>query len=426
MLRFALLLLALVPALGTAQPNTTVRVRLMAPKPPSAATVTSSSPLVIRHSDGRSETLRDGEPLRLVIRGGRLVANGMEIVGEPLSIRSETALNVTAGSQIRSYSGDLTADADGSRLLLVNHVPMPDYVASVVSSEYPFSEIEGVKAQAVLARTYAARRQNLSQPYDVNDHEGAQVYKGAGVVTDRSRRAAEETLGERLYFGSDLADAVYSSSSGGYTADNESVWNGAPLPYLRGVPDPYDADAPDHRWTTTLQAREVHSTLSERFGGRVRDVTVIERSPEGRAVRIELAGSQVISGSQFRAALNAALGYRTVRSTFVELDRRGETYVLMGRGFGHGVGMSQYGARGQAREGRSYREILAYYFQGTTVERDPTASLTTRAPSRWPTPRRLDRSTGASETADSPPEFRRRPTPRREAHARDLQTRRGW
>jgi len=305
---------------------------------------------------------------------------------------------------------------------------MPEYVASVVASEYPFSEIEGIKAQAVLARTYAARRQDTERAYDVDDHTGSQVYKGIEVVTDRARQAALETASERLYYGDVLADAVYSSSSGGHTADNETVWNGTPLPYLRGVPDPYDAGAPDHQWTTRASIRQVHDALSSRYGGRVRGLTVTERSLEGRIVRIELAGSREISGSQFRSAVNATLGYRTVRSTHVEIDRSGDDYVFTGRGFGHGVGMSQYGARGQAREGRSYREILAYYFQGTSVERAPSAASApvATASRRWPTSRREARNAAPETDASAPTTVRRHPTPRREARARQTPARRGW
>ena len=346
---------------------------------------------------------------------------GRDVTTDRLRIEADAPLSLRAGRTDRSYAGSLTVRAVGGRLQIVNEVPFVDYVASVVASEYPFSEIEGVKAQAVLARTYAARRLDPARGYDLDDHEGAQVYKGAGAVTDRSWRAASETSGETLTYDGELAEAVYSSSSGGHTADNETIWNGRPVPYLRGVPDPYDADAPDHTWTTTASSREVHRALSRRYRGSVRGLRITDVSREGRVRRIELAGSQEISGSDFRAVVNHALGYRTIRSTRFELATRGGDYVFTGRGFGHGVGMSQYGARGQAREGRSYRDILAYYFQGTTVTSDPGAAPVARS-SRWPTRRSQARGgeLGRDSTA-APPVRRARPTPRREARAR-----RGW
>lgn len=395
-----------------------VRVRLFASSPPTSASITSPLPFDVQLGDSFGDTHRLEGPIRLSTQRGRLLISGVDGVFETVTIQSDAPIQVRAGSTTRSYPGSLTAQVAGGRLELVNHVLMPDYVASVVASEYPFAEIEGIKAQAVLARTYAARRLTSTRSYDLDDHQGAQVYKGLEVVTERARQAAAETLGERLYYGDGLAEAVYSSSSGGHTADNETIWNGSPLPYLRGVPDPYDAGSPDHRWTTTARVRDVHAALSRRFGGTVRDLRVAERSPEGRIVELELAGSRTISGSEFRSAVNAALGYRTVRSTNVEISRRGGDYVFEGRGFGHGVGMSQYGAQGQAREGRSYREILAYYFQGTTVAQDPSAAPVASS-TRWPTPRR-DARQAEAET----PTVRRRPTPRREARAADTSTRR--
>ncbi|MEO0558483.1 MAG: SpoIID/LytB domain-containing protein [Bacteroidota bacterium] len=428
-MRYAfLLLLALTPLLAAAQAPDTVRVRLLAPTPPTSAVFTSSTPLTVVR-DAHHETLRAGESLRLQVQGNRIGGRGLRGSSSLVILRSDAPITVQAGSRTRSYVGTMAIRQHQGRLQIVNHAPMPDYVASVVASEYHFSEIEGIKAQAVLARTYAARRMNSSRSYDVDDHTGSQVYKGIDAVTDRAKRAALETAGERLYYGDKLADAVYSSSSGGHTADNETIWHGAPRPYLRGVPDPYDADAPDHRWTTTASASAVHRAFSQRFGGRVRGLSVTEQSPEGRIVQLELAGAHPISGSQFRSAMNAAFGYRTIRSTHVEIQRRGDEYVFNGRGFGHGVGMSQYGARGQARAGRSYREILAYYYQGTTVERDiaatsPPVATTTR---RWPTPRREARNAPPEDAASAPRTVRRSPTPRREARATpSAPARRAW
>ncbi len=429
-MRAPLLLVALGLALSvpaSAQGDAPVRVRLLSAAGPSDVTVSAAAPLAVR-VDGREVRTADG-PIQLRVSGSEVEVSGsglrergrsVEIEGGPVRLR--------AGRTDRTYHGSLSASADGRALRLVNEVPMTDYVASVVASEYPFSEIEGVKAQAVLARTYALRRRDASADYDVEDDQRSQVYRGIGQETARSRQAAEETAGEVLIYRDGLAEAVYSSSSGGHTADNESVWEGAPVPYLRGVPDPYDADAPDHAWQTTADRDALHRALSRRYGGRVQDVQVDRQSREGRVISVRLVGANqaTVSGSEFREVANAAVGARTVRSTQFQIRSDGRRYVFDGRGFGHGVGMSQYGARGQARAGRSYREILGYYFQGTSVgvttaagpapmvastrpafqarEDDPVVRGSTEA-RRWPTPRRDARP--ASDRQDD------RPTPRR-------------
>lgn len=309
---------------------------------------------------------RVGEGLRLVAAAHTLTVHAVEAVptdGETLALR--------AGDTRKRYRGTLSVALDDGRraLRLVNTVPLEPYVASVVASEYPFTEIEGAKAQAVLARTYALRAHDPARPFDITDDTGSQVYGGADAETAVSRAAAEATRGEVLVYGGALAEATYYSCSGGHTASNEDVWNGNPVPYLRGRPDPYDRACPDHRWTTTAAASGVLRALSGRFGGGVSGFEIAARAADGRVTRVRLLGAdRTVSGNEFRSAVNAALGARMVRSTHFTAERAGSRYRFDGRGFGHGVGMSQYGARGQALQGRSYRDVLAFYFAGTDVQ----------------------------------------------------------
>ncbi|NNF59199.1 MAG: SpoIID/LytB domain-containing protein [Rhodothermaceae bacterium] len=312
-----------------------------------------------------AEVERLHDRLRLTMPALTIQAGVVELIPNP-----DAHLTVRTRSQRRAYPGRLVVEGAGDALRLVNHAPLPRYVASVVASEYPFPEPEGVKAQAVLARTYALRHLDPEAPFDLVDDTRAQVYRGLDATTPVSRAATQDTRGEVLTYRDELADATYYSSSGGHTAGNEEVWNGRPVPYLRPRPDPYDADAPDHRWTTTAASAEVLRALSRRFGGSVTGIDITRRTASGRVARVRLHGGRTptISGAQFRSTINAALGIRTIRSTHFTVERDGSRYLFHGRGFGHGVGMSQYGARGLARSGRSYRDILAYYFEGTTLD----------------------------------------------------------
>lgn len=411
-----------------------VRVRLFADSSPASVTVQSlDAPLAVEAA-GRPVSAAARVDITLSPRGGDVEASGagvslrggtVRLTGGPLLVRS--------GRTSRTYLGDVAVSSVNGRLEIVNTVPLEDYVASVVASEYPFEEIEGVKAQAVLARTYALRRGAATPRYDLDDHQGSQVYRGEGAVTARSRQAAQETAGQVLLYAGALAETPYFSSSGGHTADNEAVWRGTPLPYLRGVPDPTDAGAPDYRWTTSASRQAVHDALSRRLGGRVSRVEVAERSPNGRVVslRAEGAGRPTLSGSDFRTAVNAAVGDRTIRSTQFEVRLDGDRYVFEGRGYGHGVGMSQYGARGLAREGRSYREILDHYFQGTRLGTTPGATtepLVASAPEAGPTPRwPSDTRIVDRDDAAVPARARTWPVPRRVAReAAPAPRRTGW
>ncbi|MDX1438761.1 MAG: SpoIID/LytB domain-containing protein [Rubricoccaceae bacterium] len=356
-----------------------IRVHVLARVAPQTLTVRATDGTLTIYSNrddtpihrlmsGESTTIeRVGDRIRISTPGGTVQARVAEVVPS-----NHSTVDIRTGSHHRRYHGALSIEIDNSRraLRLVNYVPLEDYVASVVASEYPFQEIEGVKAQAVLARTYALRSREPDQPFDLEDDTRAQMYEGAERETSISREAVEATRGKVLTYRGSLAEALYYSSSGGHTASNEDIWNTRPISYLRGRPDPYDSAAPDHRWTTSVSAHRLLSALSQRYGGSVSAIETAQRAPSGHVTRVRLVNSRQgsITGSQFRSAVNATFGSRTLRSTNFSVERNGSHYVFHGKGFGHGVGMSQFGARGQALQGRSYIDILSFYFVGTTID----------------------------------------------------------
>ncbi|WP_412067664.1 SpoIID/LytB domain-containing protein [Rubrivirga sp. IMCC43871] len=423
----------------------TVRVRILDRQAPTRVTVQAEGPLYVSVDGADRGASLGGTPLTLSTSGAQARAEfgGADLSAREIRLTGER-LRVRASGVDRVYAGALVAFVDGGRLRIVNHTPMEPYVASVVASEFGFNAVEGAKAQAVLARTYAARRVGKNLHYDLDDHTGSQVFHGIDAASDVSRRAAHETAGEVLTYRGQLADAYYFSSSGGHTADNDAVWDGQPLPYLRGVPDPYDQGAPDHTWQTTANRSTVLRALSAEVGGSVSGIEVERRSRTGRVLRMRVIGGrrESITGAQFRRAVNAAAGDRTVRSTRFEVSASGDRYVFTGSGFGHGVGLSQYGALGQSQQGRSYREILGHYFLGADVSGSAGSvapvlvATTSDAPVRTqPTPRHLmaqapepgdaaqaiPREPSALRTRYVPASGRRWPTSRREAREAAVQ-----
>ena len=336
--------------------------------------VAEDAPAEVVDAGGRVlATLEPGRSTVLRRNGSAVRAEGAS--GSELAVRAGPGgrIALRAGRTERTYRGRIVASVDKSQLRLLNHVDMEDYVAAVVAGEYPFEEIEGVKAQAILARTYALRSRGKYGSYDVVDGTASQVYFGADRETPVTRRGARETAGLVLTYDGALAEAVYFSSSGGHTTSNEHVWAGAPLPYLRGRPDPYDAGSPYTEWSSRLPRAKLLPALERRFGGTVTGIGPGERAPEGRFKTVVLYGrggrERHVPANQFRSAVSAAFGVNALKSTFFEVDRSGSHYVFDGRGFGHGVGMSQFGARGQALAGRRHDEILAFYFADTRLER---------------------------------------------------------
>lgn len=309
------------------------------------------------------------------------------------------------GRTTHSYTGGLSllpADS-GDALQLVNRVPLHDYVASVVAGEYGLGSGEGAKAMAVVARTYAlSSTQRTDSEYDHVDGTASQVYRGVDVITDASRQAARHTQGEILTYEGTPIQAVYFASSGGNTANNEHVWtNSGSIPYLRGKKDPYDQSSPNHRWSARVNRRALLQALSRHQNASVEGFLLGDRTPDGRLATIDVLrsdGSETeIEAATFRSAVNEGIDGNPLKSTWFDARRDGSEYVFEGRGYGHGVGLNQWGAYEMAQQGHSYREILRYYYTGVQIEqldevqpsiaRPPVAQDSTTAPPDSTVPR---------------------------------------
>jgi stage II sporulation protein D len=322
-------------------------------------------------------TLTNNEGVTIQPDGERIVIEGP---GTRAAIRAAEfdngangVLTVETPGTTRRYRGRLLIDVlpEGGRLRLVNYVAMPDYLTSVVASEYPFDDIEGTKSQAVIARTYVIRaRQSSDEPYDVTDNTASQAYLGFTRETDPAREAVRTTRGEILTYDDRAIEAVYSSSGGGHTADNEDVWDTSPVPYLRGKPDPYDESSPHQEWHFAISKPMLHTMLSEEYGFQVQRLRFEDRTDSGRyhTVRLEGEDEQTITVNTLRFIISRKFGARSLKSTLFRVRETSEQYVFEGQGFGHGVGLSQWGAHARAEDGQSYEDILQFYYTSVALE----------------------------------------------------------
>lgn len=286
------------------------------------------------------------------------------------------SVGATASEAPRIYEGELRLAADRDAVKVINHVPLETYVAAVITREYGFDDLEGNKAMAVLARTYALHHLNPAGDYDLGDYIGSQVYKGVGALNKSAVEATRQTEGEILLYDGEPVDAVYFASSGGHTASNETVWSSRAMPYLRARPDPFDDVAPYQEWTTTIPRASLLRLLSQRYNRNVTGFFLGDRSSDGRVQYIRLRSSpeKTILSNEFRLLVNQHFGEQTLRSTFItEARRDGDQYVIEGKGYGHGVGLSQWGAHAMAEQGFGYHDILGYYYQ--EVELNTTGPL---------------------------------------------------
>jgi stage II sporulation protein D len=321
--------------------------------------------VLLADSKGSVDVRRDGRQLRL-----RPAPDGLRVNGQLAGgiWRAEGADPIAVeGLRVRG-SVEVARVAGGLRV--VNVVPLESYVAGTVGREvYSFWSAETLKAQAVVTRTYALheRARRARRAFDVFGGTRGQVYGGVGAESPAVLAATAATRGEYLAFREQPILAVFHSASGGQTASAEEVW-GEAAPYLVSQPVENEEDSPDTYWRASIPETTLSRALST-LGlalGSVREVRVVERSPSGRALRVEARGSR--GDAQLDARdLRRALGDNVIRSTLFEIRPSADGFVFVGSGHGHGVGMSQWGAEAMARRGAGYRSILAAFFPGAEL-----------------------------------------------------------
>ncbi|GIW70896.1 MAG: sporulation protein SpoIID [Planctomycetota bacterium] len=269
------------------------------------------------------------------------------------------------------YRGELVVLwRSGQELLAINRVDLESYVAGVIGNEMPLSWPEAaLRAQAIAARSYAlyqvqARRR---APYDVTDGASSQVYRGLSQETERARAAVHSTLGVVLSWRGRLFPAFFHSTCGGETIPAAWVFGGPDIPPLGGGPCGFCEASRHYQWEVELSKDEVAAALAGRgVVPPLVSVAVRERGPGAHVALVEVthAGGRLrLSG----AALRRALGTSVLRSSRFEVEDAGERLRWRGAGWGHAVGMCQFGARGMAERGYGTREILQRYYPGAEL-----------------------------------------------------------
>ncbi|WP_434656098.1 SpoIID/LytB domain-containing protein [Thermoanaerobacterium thermosaccharolyticum] len=314
----------------------------------------------------------------------------------------------------------------GSDMTAINVLPLEEYLYGVVPAEMPASwNIEALKAQAVAARTYAVYNLGKYSKYgfDLTNDVNCQAYNGFDGENPNSNKAVDDTKGVIAIYNGKPIEAIFHSHSGGYTEDSENVYSNS-VPYLRGVEDKYVFGYNESldNWSVDVTADSIEQKLKSSGVdvGNVVDVKVTSKSWTGRAIQVTIYGDKgnyVLNKNDIRSFFNlkstmitinnngvnsdseayilsqqgvvkkslpnlsviSANGLKTVGSGDIYVLGRSGTakisgqkvpsasYTINGSGFGHGVGLSQYGARGMADHGYNYIDILKYYYKGIDV-----------------------------------------------------------
>jgi stage II sporulation protein D len=312
---------------------------------------------LVAEAAGRVTLAAVGERIRW--NGSRLLGDALEAAGAP---------DLRVGN--RKVAGRVRVLARKGELLAVAVEPLEAYVAAVVSREAsPQFHPEALAAMAVAARTYAVgvAAKPRDPAYDVVATVEDQVFDGMDGVAAVFREAADRTRGVVVRYRGELARTVYHSTCGGRTEDAGSAW-GKGVPYLRAQPCDDCADSPVYRWQYRMSGAEgarVAKVLGVPPGKDLR-IDVTGRTPSGRASRVRISSGGVSRELQAAKFRNAA-GYAKVRSLKMEIVPVAGEWRFTGEGWGHGVGLCQFGANGMARRGAGFREILARYYPGTDL-----------------------------------------------------------
>jgi len=324
-------------------------------------------PMLIQDLSGRALAEEPITWLRVLRRDGTLEWRGQRLTG----LRVSPAGGNTLRFQQRPYPGVLEILLGPEGLMVVNQLPLEEYLVGAVKAEagdkWP---LEMLKAQAIVARTYAAyhRRLNAAKPYHLVSSTANQQYAGQVAETSPAWSAVRETEGQILLWEGDLFPAFYHTDSGGYTEDPRAVFAASNMPALPPVRVEFPSASPHHAWILDVPLADLAAAL-RRGGvsvGSIVGLRVVERSASLRVSRIAVDGTRgtaTLRGNDLRRLV----GYDTLKSTLfaVSVDRAYARFA--GRGYGHGVGLDQWSAKTMAEQGYTARQIALYYYPGATL-----------------------------------------------------------
>ena len=291
----------------------------------------------------------------------------------------------------RRYAGELRVLLNDQKLQIINYLKLEKYLKSVVGSEMPKEfPLAALQAQAIAARTYALKLLGKNEVFDIHSTQASQVYLGLEAETAKINRAVRSTSSLALFYENKLIEAVFHSSSGGRTENSGQVWK-YQLPYLRSVID-YDQNSTKYRWSKKISSSELDKRFAD-IGG-LNGIQIKKKSNSDRVLVIKLygpKGTKNISGKNLRKNLKLLSNKFDVNLKFnhINLEKKLNSdnqvvgnssleplppiptdYFLLvnGYGAGHGVGMSQWGAKAMAERGANFRKILRHYYTGVQIK----------------------------------------------------------
>ena len=287
---------------------------------------------------------------------------------QKFQVRSPDGRGIWVGQ--KRFSGQINLFVLDSEILVVNVLGIEKYLSSVVGSEMPTKwPIEALKAQAIASRTYALKQKG-NNLFDIDSTQRNQVYNGLESRTYKTTRAVRNTRSLVLTYKNKLINALFHSSSGGMTENSEDVWKNK-YPYLKSVKD-FDKKNPKLKWQKKFSNKELIN-LFPKIGG-IKNIEILNITNTGRVKNVKLIGdygSDQMSGVDLRKRLGLNSNFMRFKFIEEELNKKSpvkKSLIVFGQGSGHGVGMSQWGAKYMASKGQKAERILKYFYRGVQIK----------------------------------------------------------
>lgn len=305
-------------------------------------------------------------------RSAGIRINDEEYTLQKIRLTAAKDITIYVGDTAKRYRGALDViQKTNKKFLIVNIIELEQYIRGVlyheVSHRWP---MEAMKAQAVAARTYALyqMKKNKKEEYDVTGDIYSQVYGGKSAERFRTNIAVKRTQGKILVYAGKMLPAYFHASCGGHTENARNIW-GEDLPPLSGVPCPFCALAPHSIWRKNYRLKDIQDKLNAHGYpiGPIQEIRVVSRNESGRVNSLMFISRDgmdtTIPGIKFREII----GPNVIKSNNYQIVMKGYYFDLIGKGWGHGVGMCQWGAHRMAQERYRDDEILLFYYPGSKI-----------------------------------------------------------
>ncbi|MCW8960510.1 MAG: SpoIID/LytB domain-containing protein [Ignavibacteriaceae bacterium] len=349
------------------------------------------SPVFLNDETNILTQIHAGSKVDCFVNNSRVIitVNGKNYTREKFILSSaddEAIINING----KRYRGKIQVSSSNNSIDLINIVNLENYVKGVLSREMPLGKTdenyEALKALAVCVRTYSIRKTQDGKLYfDLFDDTHDQVYGGVDAENPLSNKAADETKNLILKYENEPALLYYHSTCGGYTESSENVFTRNPVPYLITIKDgddPYCKISPRFQWEEVYTRDEIvtrlkNYSLLDNANYELEDIFIVNKFESGRVSELKIKvvndkGEQkslLLRGNEIRSILRTSDNKNILWSTMFDLSTNSNSIVLKGKGFGHGVGLCEWGAIVLSRKGWKYKDILQHYYPGTNVEK---------------------------------------------------------